>query len=111
MMWWVPVLSVLGAVIIAVGVIVLIVRGFDRDLTSGGERPTAGGANPFGALAEAFDPGAHRAQLELEKLKNQAAVVPSPTGDDPSRSSVVTDRFGNPIGFRVGRPAPTETGD
>lgn len=98
------VLGVVAAIAAVLGVIMLIVHSFNKDMTTAGPRTTAGAGNMFGGLTEVFDPGAHRAQLEFEKLKNQAVTVPNPTGDDPRRSSVIKDRYGNPIGFRV---APT----
>lgn len=102
------VLSVVVAIVVVVGVITLIVHSFNKDMTTAGPRTTAGAGNMFGGLTEVFDPGAHRAQLEFEKLKNQAVTVPNPTGDDPRRSSVIKDRYGNPIGFRIGHSAPND---
>lgn len=103
-LWAIPI------VVVVVAAIALTVWVFNRDLTSGGPRATAGGGNPFGALSEVFDPGAHRAQLERERLKNQVTVTPSPGPDGDHRSRVVTDRYGNPIGFRPGVPGTTESG-
>lgn len=101
-LWAIPVV-----VIVAVGAIALTVYVFNRDLTSGGPRPTAGAGNPFGALSEVFDPGAHRAQMERERLKHQVTVTPSPGPDIDRRARVVTDRYGNPTGFRPGVPGTT----
>lgn len=94
---WIPVVAV-----VAVAAIVATVWVFNRDLTSGGPRSTTGGGGSmFGGLTEAFDPGAHRAELEKERMRHQAVATPAP-GPRPDRvNQVETDRYGNPIRFVV----------
>lgn len=105
-LWAIPI------VIVVLGAIALTVYVFNRDLTSGGPRATAGGTGgAFGAFTEVFDPGAHRAQLERDRLKNQVVATPSPGPDADRRARVVTDRFGNPVGFRRGTPGVTAPRD
>jgi len=104
-LWAIPI------VVVVLGAIALTVYVFNRDLTSGGPRATASGGSAFGALSEVFDPGAHRAQMERERLKHQVTTTPSPGPDADRRARVVTDRFGNPVGFRRGTPAATTPQD
>lgn|GEM_PF-3758397 len=101
---WIPVVA-----LVALGVIVVTVWVFNRDLTSGGPRSTTGGGgNMFGGLAEVFDPGAHRAELEKERMRHQAVATPAPGPRPDQRARVVTDKFGNPVSFVVNpRPAPS----
>src|SRR5699024_9794136 len=69
-LWAIPI------VVVVLGAIALTVYVFNRDLTSGGPRATASGGSAFGALSEVFDPGAHRAQMERERLKHQVTTTP-----------------------------------
>lgn len=64
---------------------------------------SAGGTDAFGGLIDAFNPGHGRANRELESLKHQGEVLPSPDEGEKDEPLRLVERPGRAPQVRVRR--------